>query len=143
MTVLPDTSVGVTTITGSVSRNIQQQRDDPILGPLINVKLNNTPPPQGQQGTEAKSLLQLWDQLHLKQGILYCRFPTTNGSCCYDRMVVPAVSRSRILQELHEGKVSGHLGTAKTLGKLKERFYWPGHYNDTREWCKSRHLDLS
>lgn len=27
------------------------------------------------------------------------------------------------------------MGTAKTLGKLKERFYWPGHYNDTREWC--------
>lgn len=136
LTVLPDTSVGATTITGSASLNIQQQqRDDPILGPLIKAKLNNTPPPQGQQGTEAKRLLQLWDQLHLKQGILYCRFPTTNGSYCHDRMVVPAVSRSHILQELHEGKVSGHLGTAKTLGKLKERFYWPGHYNDTREWC--------
>ena len=74
-------------------------------------------------------------QLHLKQDILCCRFPTTNDSHCYDRMVVPAVSRSHILQELHEGKVSGHLGTAKALGKLKERFYWPGHYNDTCEWC--------
>ena len=25
----------------------------------------------------------------------------------------------------------------KTLSKLKERFYWPGHYNDVRDWCQT------
>jgi len=24
----------------------------------------------------------------------------------------------------------GHLGIEKSVAKLKERFYWPGHYND-------------
>ena len=81
-------------------------------------------------------MLQLWNQLHLKQDILYCRFPSLTGSELCDRLVVPTALRSDILRELHEGTLSGHLGTEKTVGKLKERFYWPGHYNDVREWCQ-------
>ena len=23
------------------------------------------------------------------------------------------------------------------LGRLKERFYWPGHYTDVKNWCQS------
>ena len=25
----------------------------------------------------------------------------------------------------------------KTLARLKERFYWPGHHNDVRDWCRN------
>ena len=28
-----------------------------------------------------------------------------------------------------------HLGLDKTLCRIKERFYWSGHYNDVKEWC--------
>ena len=38
---------------------------------------------------------------------------------------------------MHEGMASGHLGQDKTLHRLKERFYWPGHYNDVRDWCQT------
>ena len=38
---------------------------------------------------------------------------------------------------MHEGVASGHLGQDKTLNHLKERFYWPGHYNDIRDWCQT------
>ena len=29
------------------------------------------------------------------------------------------------------------MGQDKTLHRLKERFYWPGHYNDVRDWCQT------
>ena len=45
-------------------------------------------------------------------------------------MVVPVALRPVVLQELHEGTPSGHLGTENTTAKLKECFHWSGHYND-------------
>ena len=29
------------------------------------------------------------------------------------------------------------MGIDKTLNRLKERFYWPGHYEDVRNWCQT------
>ena len=30
-----------------------------------------------------------------------------------------------------------HLGEAKVLEKLKERFYWSGHVRDVKNWCQT------
>ena len=53
------------------------------------------------------------------------------------QVVAPKVSRSDILHHLHDGIAGGHLGEAKTLSRLRERFYWPGHASDVRMWCKT------
>ena len=85
---------------------------------------------------KSKRLTQFWNQLHLKQDILYCRFPSSTGTKFCDQMVVPVALRPAVLRELHEGALSGHLGTEKTGRKLKECFYWPGHYYDVHDWCQ-------
>ena len=60
-----DTSTAATTITGSAVVDIKRhQRDDPIIGSLIEAKTNQAPPPKGHQGKEAKRLIQLWDLLY-------------------------------------------------------------------------------
>ena len=51
--------------------------------------------------------------------------------------MVPKQIRPLILEELHQGIGSGHLGQEKTLGRLKERFYWPGHFSDVHNWCEA------
>ena len=43
--------------------------------------------------------------------------------------------RDEVLTGLHEGELGGYLGIEKTLGRLKERFYCPGHHQDVQNWC--------
>ena len=52
------------------------------------------------------------------------------------QLVVPIVARENILSEIHSSLTSAHLGEQKTLSRLKERFFWHGHYNDATDWCK-------
>ena len=56
---------------------------------------------------------------------------------CWLQFVVPQKYHSEVLATLHEGVVSGHLGQEKTFNLVKERFYWPGYYNDTYNWCQT------
>ena len=53
------------------------------------------------------------------------------------QLVTPTMLREEVLRELHEGAAGGHLGQDKTLHQLKERIYWPGHYNDLKDWCQT------
>ncbi|KAJ8949389.1 hypothetical protein NQ318_007485, partial [Aromia moschata] len=41
-----------------------------------------------------------------------------------------------VLEEIHNGSTGGHLGVTKTLGKVRERFYWVNCTTDVKEWCK-------
>ena len=45
--------------------------------------------------------------------------------------------REELLQDLHAGVMGGHLGAEKTLGRLRERFFWPGNTRDVTEWCRT------
>ena len=52
------------------------------------------------------------------------------------QLILPYLLHDEVLKDLHEGAVGGHLGEGKMLGKLKERFYWPGCSEAVGEWCK-------
>ena len=45
--------------------------------------------------------------------------------------------KTAVLRDVHERVLGLHLGVDKSLGKLKEQFYWPGHYNDIQQWCST------
>lgn len=38
------------------------------------------------------------------------------------------------MHQLHAGVVGGHLGEIKTLSKLKQHYYWPGHHQDVHNF---------
>ncbi|KAJ8941098.1 hypothetical protein NQ318_019103 [Aromia moschata] len=49
------------------------------------------------------------------------------------------VSRNRVpevLEEIHNGSTGGHLGVTKTLGKVRDRFYWVNCTTYVKESCK-------
>jgi hypothetical protein len=66
-------------------------------------------------------------------GILCHQYESPDGSCATLQIIVPSALRQEVLVELHAGVGSGHLGMDKTLARLRERFYWPGQFNDVRD----------
>ena len=75
--------------------------------------------------TEGRRLIQIWDQLMVKEGVLYRMFIGRGNYESYLQLIVPQILGETVLAELHEGSTEGHLGQEKTLDKLKEYFYWP------------------
>jgi len=57
----------------------------------------------------------------------------------HDRMYVPSCSKVKasILAECHDAKLSGHLGSQKTLEQVQRRFYWPKMDEEVRAYVTS------
>eukprot|EP00731_Ephydatia_muelleri_P018416 Em0011g456a len=117
-------------------RELQGADEDvgPILQSVISRKVPDTSFCKGKT-REFNQLVQQWEQLLFKNGILY-RYHEDEGNSNV-QVVVPKAARCQILKQLHEGAFGGHLGEAKTLNRLRERFYWPGYSEDAVEWCKT------
>ena len=132
--------VGPTILSPGKMEEVEKlQREDPTPKPVILAKLAGSLPNRQEQqkaSPATRRLYQLWNQLHLIGGTLYCRVPC-GKSGSVDKLIIPKLLQSEILEDLHAGVLGGHLGEEKTLNKLKERFYWPGQYNDVRDWCRT------
>ena len=49
-----------------------------------------------------------------------------NGELHYkDKLVVPTKRRQEIYEVFHDHMAAGHLGVAKTIAKIRRRYYWP------------------
>ena len=85
---------------------------------------------------EVTTLSQQWEQLTIQHGVLYRKYENTQGSQLHLQLVVPTEQQSSILDEIHGGRMAGHLGEDRTFKKLQERFYWPGYSQSVKEWCQ-------
>ena len=137
----PAVNAVTTSVMGYSHVELQQaQADDQVIGKLLQAKQANCRPSVTHstgETLEYRRLLQQWDQLLIQDGLLWHIFAQPQERSSWKQLVVPQKFRTDILKHLHEGVTGGHLGQDKTLHKLKERFYWPGHYNDIRDWCQT------
>lgn len=53
------------------------------------------------------------------------------------KLCVPKPLRRRVLEENHDAPTAGHLGTAKTVIRLAQRYYWPGMFRDAAKYVRS------
>ena len=67
--------------------------------------------------------------------MLFRKWVNLNGKENKYLLVVPKFLRRFILSQLHDGVTGAHLGIAKTLFKIRERFYWYGLKSDVESWC--------
>ena len=83
-----------------------------------------------------RNLWLLWDQLYVKESILYKRWKAPNKNNCYSQLVVPRSMRDSVLRMAHNVISSAHLGVNKTLKKTKRDYYWYGMKEDVRNWIR-------
>ena len=75
-----------------------------------------------------------------KQGLLYRKWrpdqPNGQVKEC-QQLVLPKKCRKIVLRLAHAVSMAGHLGVAKTKDRILQRYYWPGIFKDTAEYCRS------
>ena len=79
----------------------------------------------------------MWNQLEIKNDVLYKRWDEDVSGKCTWQLVVPECRCQEVLQMVHDHITAGHLGGHKTLTNLRLRFYWYGHRKDVEKWCGS------
>ncbi len=53
-----------------------------------------------------------------------------------EKLVVPRNRIAEILKMNHDHMLSGHLGSAKTLARIRRQYVWPGMGADVKQYVK-------
>lgn len=113
------------------------QDGDPIIGPLLRFWRRGKRPLPEERRQLAKpvlTLLQQWDRLVEKEGVLYRQiFRPDGGEECY-QLILPEVMKQEVLEQLHQQH--GHQGVERTSELTRRRCYWPSMFADITHWCR-------
>ena len=80
---------------------------------------------------ETKTYYSEWATLARRDGLLYRVWRAPGWRRDVWQLLVPKDWHQRVLHAVHGSVGAGHYGVAKTLNKLRQRFYWPGCRKDT------------
>ncbi|CAG2213150.1 unnamed protein product [Mytilus edulis] len=86
------------------------------------------------KGFFLRSLWNQWNNLELRDGLIYRRFEDPATKIVKMQAIIPLSERKKVLQFSHDDKCSAHLGIHKTLAKIRQSYYWPGLQNDVRTY---------
>ena len=75
------------------------------------------------------------DSLFFKEGGLHHWWESPELGKETWQLELPTALRDSVLKLLHDSSVGGHLGLSRTLGKVRQRFYWIHCRRDVEEWC--------
>ncbi|KAJ8937745.1 hypothetical protein NQ318_009155 [Aromia moschata] len=118
---------------------LRDQENDPNLKPIVNWKEEGRKPTWeevSRYSPTVKSYWAQWNSLVLSDGLLKRVLEKSDGTEERKQLIVPRNRVPEVLEEIHNGSTGGHLGVTKTLGKVRERFYWVNCTTDVKEWCK-------
>ena len=104
--------------------------EDPSISWVLIEKERNAPRPDwtdvSPTSPVTKAYWLQWDKLIVIDEVLYRKWESNSGHQIMWKLVLPEGFRKKIVNELHGGKMSGHLGLRKTMGQVRQRFYWSG-----------------
>ena len=125
----------------------QAQLEDQDICPILCLKEVSSQKPAwcdvSIQSQDAKLYWAQWESLVLLEGVLYRQWESPIGDWVVNQLILPRKFREDVLTQLHDSHSGGHLGVNKTLGKVRERFYWAQCSADVRRWCRNCDLCAS
>ena len=95
-----------------------------------------------------KVLWGSWSQYFIEDNLLYRKRPLPSEEEDIEpyapgqeperiiQLVLPKVLRRSVFDMLHRTVFGGHTGERKTLGKLRQRFYWPRMSTEVKLWIR-------
>ncbi|VDI07464.1 Hypothetical predicted protein [Mytilus galloprovincialis] len=114
-----------------------QEKDSDLIK-IIQLKTQSDEKPSREQVSgssyEVRKLWSGWELLEIVNGILYKQYEKSSINSLV--LVVPKELRVKIMRELHNNRIAGHLGRDRTLESIRRRFYWPGMSSDVGSWVK-------
>ena len=120
----------------------QEQEKDDNIRPVLQAKMRDEARPSWSEmstdSEETKTYWAHWERIQLREGVLYRRYEGHGGKGqSWWQLLVPRSLRSRVLQEVHSTKTTGHLGEAKTVKRMQSSYYWMGYAEDVRSHCRA------
>ncbi|UYV75173.1 hypothetical protein LAZ67_12002747, partial [Cordylochernes scorpioides] len=73
-----------------------------------------------------------------EDGCLFKKNPNPEGRAWL--LVIPENKKREIMKEYHNHMSNGHLGVARTMYRIKSKYFWPSMLKDVSEFVKTCHL---
>ncbi|UYV61596.1 hypothetical protein LAZ67_1005488, partial [Cordylochernes scorpioides] len=73
-----------------------------------------------------------------EDGCLFKKNPNPEGRAWL--LVVPENKKREIMKEYHNHMSNGHLGVARTMYRIKSKYFWPSMLKDVSEFVRTCHL---
>ena len=125
-------------VTSGVMR--EAQLEDPSMAWVIRARENGTSRPDWEtvsdKSVAAKTYWSHWDQLQVKNAVLCFKWESDEGKKTQWKTVIPKSQRKAVVEELHGGKMSGHLGFKRTFARVRSLYYWSGMRADVRSYIR-------
>ena len=117
---------------------VRDQEMDPDLSLTISWEKGQRPSWQevARYSSTVKAFWYQWDSLVLRDGLLKRVIKSLDGVEDRLQLVIPGSRRVEVMKEVHDGVTGGHMGVARTVAKLRERYYWVNCQADVKDWCK-------
>ena len=122
-----------------------EQLADPAIAPILRSKENNASRPEWKdivsESDDTKALWGQYDRLVIHETVLYRKWENERTGEVRYQLVVPQTRKRLILSQTHDSPLGGHLGSDKTLAKIKDSYYWV-HLNPLsayRVYCRGNY----
>ena len=117
------------------------QSKDPIISKVKDAHLSHTNPPRGHEWQlyPLRRYVLMWTQLRNVEGVLYRQFMPNlllDAVTVVTVPILPASMQQQALNRNHDAPTAGHLGSEKTLQRLRQEAYWVTMANDVVRYCQ-------